>query len=153
VTFDFNVNALIAYLREKDVHPELQKETGQVFVLYNIQGYEVPLFFLLHEESLLLQIITYLPFRVLDKTLADTARLLHILNRDLDMPGFGIDESEKLIFYRSVIPAIHHTIDAQVFAMYLATSRVACTTFLRPIGMIVSGVTSLDVVLKEIKPS
>lgn len=149
--FDFNVNALIAYLRENNAQPELQKETGQVFLLHQLQGYEVPIFFLLRPESTLLQIIAYLPFRIPDKTLGDTARLLHILNRDLDMPGFGIDESEKMSFFRCVVPALDGKIEKRFFNMYLATSKIACDTFMRAIGMIVSGSAPLEDVLKETK--
>lgn len=149
--FDFNVNALIAYLRENNAQPELQKETGQVFLVYQMQGYEVPVFFLLRPGTHLLQIVAYLPFRIPDKALEETARLLHILNRDLDLPGFGIDESEKLAFYRCVVPALDDKIDKRFFNMYLATTRMACDTFMRAIGMIVSGSASLDTVLNEIK--
>lgn len=149
MSFDFNVNALISYLRENTLEPELQKETGQVFVIYKIQDFDVPVFFLLRPESGLLQMVGYLPYQIPTKTLADAARMLHILNRELDLPGFGMDESEKLMFYRAVLPCLSGKVDKQLFNMYLGTTRIACDTFMNAIGVIVSGTTTVDEVMKN----
>lgn len=152
MTFDFNVNALISYLRENTLQPELQKETGQVFIVYKMQEYDVPVFFLMRHESSLLQIVAYLPYRLPEKTLGEAARMLHILNRELDMPGFGMDESEKLMFYRSVLPCPAGKIDKHLFNMCLGTTRIACDTFMHAIGMVISGTMSVDEVMKSKKP-
>ena len=149
MTFDFNAHALITYLRENTLQPELQKETGQVFITYKISGYEVLVFFLIRAESGLLQMVAYLPYRLPEKSLGETARLLHIFNRELDMPGFGMDEGEKLMFYRSVLPCMDNKVDKRLFNMYLGTTRIACETFMHALGQIVAGGVSVDDLLKN----
>jgi hypothetical protein len=149
MTIDFNINALIAYLKENGLSPEFQKETGQIFIVYKIQEHEVPVFLLLRPESTLLQMVAYLPYRLPKKVLAEVARLLHILNKELDMPGFGLDEIEELMFYRAVFPCLHGKIDKSLFNMYLGTARIACDTFMHAIGMVVSGTVRVDEVMKE----
>jgi hypothetical protein len=153
MTFDFNVNALISYLRANSLQPELQKETGQVFIIYKIQEYEVPVFFLMRPESGLVQMVAYLPYRLPDKTLGEVARMLHVLNKELDMPGFGMDESERLIFYRSVVPCPSGKINEHLFNLYLGTTRIACDTFMHAIGVVVSGTVTVDQAMKNKKSS
>jgi len=149
MTIDFNLNALLSYLKENQLQPELQKETNQIFILYHIQNFEVPVFFLLNKESKLLQIVAYLPYQLPDKTLDNTARLLHLLNKELDMPGFGIDEQNKFMFYRAVVPCLDGNIEKRLFNMYLGTTRIACDTFMHAIGIVVSGTSTVDALMKE----
>ena len=149
MSFDLNINALLAYLRENQQEPELQKATDQVFITYQVQGYEVPVFFLARTESELLQIVAYLPYQLPQKTFGEVARMLHILNKELDMPGFGMDETEKLMFYRSVIPCPDGKVSKRLFNMHLGTTRIVCDTFMHAIGMIVSGTMTVDEVLKD----
>jgi hypothetical protein len=151
MTIDFSLHALLAYLKANQLQPELQKETGQTFIMYEIQNFEVPVFFLLHSESKLLQLVAYLPYHLPEKTLGETARLLHILNKELDMPGFGLDENEKLMFYRAVLPCLDGKIETRLFNMYLGTARIACETFMHAIGVIVSGSATVDALMKEKK--
>lgn len=147
--FAFNTNALIVHLKENKLQPEFHKETGQVFVTYPIEGHEVPIFFLLQNESGLLQMVAYLPYKIPDKSLAESARMLHILNKELDMPGFGLDEKERLIFYRAVLPCFDQKVNERLFTMHLGTTRMACETFMHLIGVVVSGAVPLDQALQS----
>lgn len=97
---------------------------------------EIPIFFVIFGDNLLLQLISYLPFPLKEASLAPVARFLHKINRDLDIPGFGMDEKEKLIFYRIVIPCITGKLDEQLLANFLGTIRLACENFLEPIGIV-----------------
>lgn len=151
MSIDFNLNALLVYLREKGLQPELQKESGQIFIIYQIKGFEIPVFFLLRKESHLLQSVAYLPYKLNEKTLGESARMLHILNKELDMPGFCLDETEKLMFYRAAIPCLHGKIDTELFNMYLGVARIACETFMHTIGLIVSGTVSVNEMMGEKK--
>ncbi|HEY4832444.1 MAG TPA: YbjN domain-containing protein [Waddliaceae bacterium] len=152
MTFDFNVNALISYLRENQLKPELQKETGQVFIVYQIKEFEVPVFFLMRPENSLMQMIAYLPYQLPEKTFGEVARMLHLFNRELDMPGFGMDESAKLMFYRCVLPCWENKIEKRLFNMCLGTTRVVCDTFMHAIGIIATGMMRVDEVVKDQKP-
>lgn len=152
MTINFDTHALLSFLKEKDLKPELQKETEQIFIAMDIQGHEVPVFFVFREESQLLQTVAYLPYQLHAKTFGEVARMLHMLNRELDMPGFGLDESEKVLFFRCVIPCTNKKIDTQLLNMYLGTTKIAIDTFLQAIGVIVSGMTTVDEVLKQQEP-
>ncbi len=149
MSFDFNTNSLISWLKENAFSPEFQKETGQVFVILNIQSYEVPVFFLLRPESELLQMVAYLPYTLPKDKVGETARLLHILNKEIDMPGFGMDEKAELIFYRAVLPCPSGKVDKNLFNMHFGSTRVVCDTFMHAVAMIVSGTMSVDEVLKQ----
>lgn len=151
MTINFDDHSLITYLRENHIDPQFQRETGQVYVIYKIKESEVPFFFSIRPESSLLQIVAYLPYTLSSKTAGETSRLLHIINRELDIPGFGMDEIENLIFYRSVIPCFEGKIEKRLLNMYLGIANIACSAFMHAIGMIASGNTTLDAVLKDKK--
>lgn len=151
MTINFDTHSLISYLRESHVHPELQRETGQIYVIYKIKEIEVPFFFSIRPESSALQIVAYLPYTFSSKTVCETGRLLHLLNRELDIPGFGMDEMKTMLFYRSVIPCFEGKIETRLLNMYLGIANIACSTCMHVIGMIASGNTTLDAVLKQKK--
>jgi len=148
MNLELNQNSLLKYLNEKNLNPTFQKETDQIYIEMKMSNFDIPIFFSILSERNLLQTITYLPFQLQEKTLADVARMLHNLNKELDMPGFGIDEKEKLIFYRCVIACLDRVIDKRLLDLCLNTSRFICETFLHAIALIVSGTTSIDEVLK-----
>lgn len=148
-SFAFNNASLIAFLTEHHLNPCMQEESGLPYISYPVQGYEIIVFFLLRQESHLLQIMAYLPFKLPKATVSETARMLHILNKELDMPGFGMDEEEELVFYRSVIPCPLRQIDKKLFQTYLTTSRFACTTFLQAIKLLASGEISLHQLIEK----
>lgn len=149
MTFDLNLNALLEHLRESELQPELQKEHNQIFITYQLKGQDVPVFFLIQEKTNILQIVAYLPYQLHATTFGEVARMLHILNREMDLPGFGMDESEKLLFYRSVIPCFEGRVHKELFNMYLAATRLACDTFMHAIAMIASGTMKVDEALKK----
>lgn len=149
MSFDLSQNALLKYLNDQELKPVFQKETSQIYLIYEINNTEVPVFLGIRQESSLLQILAYLPYQLHEKAFGDTARMLHLLNKELDMPGFGMDEKEKLIFYRSVIPCLDAKVSSQLLNMHLATTRLACETFMYAIGVIASGTVSADEMMKN----
>jgi hypothetical protein len=137
------------YLTKKEFKPILQKETGQVYITFNINKMDIHIFFVIISEGNLLQTIAYIPFTYMDKVQGDLARLLHLLNKEIDMPGFGMDEQEKLIFYRCVIPSIDKKIDPEFIDLYLEATKVACETFISAIGVVATGSAKFDQLLEE----
>ena len=99
-------------------------------------------------EGNLLQTIAYLPYELNEKAASDVARLLHLLNREVDIPGFGMDELQKLMFFRCVIITTDGKLDPKLLDIYLATTRIACETFMEAIATMAGGKTSVDAVLK-----
>jgi hypothetical protein len=147
---DFNLAALFSYLNSERLNPEVHKETEQLHITYKLQkNEELHVFFHLHTPSKLLQIVAYLPYQLPEKTLGETARLLHFLNKEMDVPGFGLDEKQHLIFYRVVLPCLDDKIETRLFNLSLGAARVACDSFMRTIVLIVSGAMNVTTLMKE----
>jgi hypothetical protein len=114
---------------------ELQKENKQIALMMKIKDREVPLFVgVLHEA--LVQMIAYLPYEMKKEAAGDIGRFLHHLNKELDLPGFGMDEEAGLLFYRAVIPCIKPEVDEELFDAYLKTIERACQTVLEGIDAV-----------------
>lgn len=125
------LNDVLSHLK-KERKAELQEEHKQISFTITIKDKEVPVFVgVLHES--LLQIIAYLPYELQEKAFGEVARFLHIINKELDMPGFGMDEGGKLVFYRLVIPCLKPEIDPELIDAHLRTVNVACQTILEGI--------------------
>jgi hypothetical protein len=122
---------LLRHLK-KTHEAELQKENKQIAIMLKIDQQEVPLFVgVLHDT--LVQMIAYLPFEIKADSIAEVARFLHLLNKQLDLPGFGMDEQASLLFYRAVIPCLKPEVDAELFDAYLRTLQNAVHTVLEGI--------------------
>lgn len=145
-----NLDSLKEFLSSKKFEPELQKETNQLFLIFKHQGKEFPLFLRVFEGENLLQILVFIPCTLKKEYLADTARLLHYLNKELDIPGFGVDEVSSLIFYRVMLPSTKQSIDEEVLETLLNSIQTICQTFSPVIATVSSGVTSFDDVLKKV---
>lgn len=142
-------NHLIQLLNSWNFNPVYEKESDQIYIFLKIAHYEVPVFFGIRSGDQLLQTIAYLPFQLLDLHLGQVARLLHLLNRELDMPGFGMDEVQKLLFYRIVIPCINKELNEKVLELQLATTKVAIETFMDAIAMVLTGKGKVEDLLKS----
>lgn len=136
-------------LEERKLKPELQKETNQIMVLLEHEKSQFPLFIRIFEKNKLIQMLTFFPIECKQKHLGDVGRLLHLFNRELDVPGFGMDESSKTIFFRCMIPAIDDTIDKKLFDAYLQATQIACKSFFKPVAAIAVGAASFEELLKK----
>jgi hypothetical protein len=80
---------------------------------------------------------------------ADLARLLHLLNKELDVPGFGMDEMAGVVFYRLMLPTPKKKIDADLLLAFLKTVEHVCQMFSTPIEAISTGQMTLDEILAK----
>jgi len=149
MSFDLNHDSLLKYLNKLELEPTFQKETDQIYILMKIKGVDVPIFLGIQQDSSLLQILAYLPYQLHQEALGEVARMLHLLNKQLDMPGFGMDENEKLMFFRCVIPCPGDKVNEELLGMYIGTLRLACDTFMYAIGTIAAGTKKVDDLLKD----
>lgn len=146
-----NQNQIFDYLEKKGLKPVLQKESGQVYITTEVNKAELHTFFVILAEGSILQLISYIPLNFLDSAKNDVARLLHILNKDVDMPGFGMDEKEKLIFYRAVIPCLNKEVSGEYLDLIISASKAACEAFMGIIGVVATGTSKLDQLLADFK--
>ncbi len=122
-------NSVEQYLKKEGFAPETEKDSKQQFIKLTLGDKEVPVFFRVMEKSSLLQLIAYPPTQIQEETIPEIARFLHILNKELDIPGFGLDENTKLIFYRVVLPTLSKEIDEGLIKAYVSTIKNAITYF------------------------
>lgn len=133
----------------KDIDIKRQPETDQLYVLYKVQDQEYPIFLRVMDEGELIQILAFMPISLDSKTVAEVSRLLHMFNKEIDIPGFGIDETAKVIFYRIVLPAIDKKVSGEIIGGYINSIKVITETFFPIIVAVVTGnLTFADVVKK-----
>lgn len=141
---------LSQFLNEKQFTLQKDAETNQFSSSLPIGGQDYPLFFKLDTENGTLQLILFIPFAIETKSLNALARLLHLFNKQIDLPGFGMDESAKAIFYRVTIPAIN----GQVYASFLESILEALPkigyAFFPTIASVASGKISFENIQKRL---
>lgn len=146
-----DLNKFKDHLSKQGIESDIQKETGQLCALLKIGDREFPLFFRIYEGGELLQLLAFLPCQLKQSTLADTARLLHLLNKELDTPGFGMDETSLVVFYRCMIPAKNKAVDEEFFNAFLNATQVVCQSFAPVVAAVAYGAMTFEDVLKKSK--
>lgn len=144
---------LIQFLNEQSLTPLFEKESFLPYILIKIYQNELPLFFSIRNSGEILQLVVYLPYQITPKHLNDTSRLLHMLNKDLDLPGFNLDEDENLIFYRLVMPCIDKKLNTKILIAYINSIRLVCDSFSQAIGLVASGQLDLQTLKNMDSPS
>jgi hypothetical protein len=140
---------LLAELKSLKYDAKVQEETNQVFFIFKHEKREFPLFIRLIHDGELVQMLTFLPTQVKKEQFSDVARFLHIVNKELDVPGFCIDETSSTVFYRLIIPTVKKELDKEIFEALLNTSQVVCKTFSPPVEAMAQGLMTLEAVLKK----
>lgn len=148
---NLNLETIKNFLQSKNLDAQIQKETQQVYVILKIENVDYPLFVRLYEAGDLIQLLVFLPFQLKKETMPDVARLLHLFNKELDIPGFGMDEASEVAFFRIMMPTLESKLDEKLMSSYLDTLQLACKTFTQPIEAIAAGAVSFDNILKKIK--
>lgn len=146
-----NLQALLDYMQQNQYAVDIQTETQQVYTILKISQKEYPLFLRILDEGHLLQLLVFIPCPIDKKDLCDLARLLHLLNKELDLPGFGLDEMAGAIFYRLMLPTHKKEIDQGLLFAFLKTIEYVCKTFANPIEAVASGQMTLDEILKKVQ--
>ena len=110
----------------------------------------IPPFIRLMEGGELVQLIGFLPCNFQGETLYEVARTLHMINREIDLPGFGMEEQAKTIFYRLMVPAPNGQIDEKLVLAYLKSIHLVITSFHQVIQAVASGEMSLMQVIEQL---
>lgn len=117
-------DSIMAFLHEEGYAPEKQPETGQVYFIKKVASRDFPIFIKSREG--LLQLIAFLPLHIKEGAQNDLARFLHHLNRNLDVPGFFMDEQNSLVFYRFVLPAFDGKAEKKTVRLLLKSLEHIC---------------------------
>lgn len=148
-----NLNSILEFMRNNKYEADIQQETQQVFSIFKINQQQYPLFVRLFEESQHIQLLVFIPTPLKPEMVSDMARLLHLLNKELDLPGFGMDEIAGVVFFRLMIPAMKKKIEDDLFLAYLKTIQNVCQLFAPPIEAVSQGHTTLDEIISKMKES
>jgi len=144
-----NKDNLLKFLKEKDLDPKFQEETNQVYFVFKEDEREFPLFLRTFDNGDLLQLIAFFPIQLDQKVVPDTARLLHLLNKELDIPGFGLDEIGGVAFFRCMLNMDGGSIEESMIEKYVQTIRNACKTFGKTIEAVVVEAVTVDDLIKK----
>ncbi len=131
---ELSPDALMQLLSRGKDKPVFQKNTGQVYIETTIQGKKIPIFFGILGDGYLLQMISYLPFQLKEERLGDIALLLHRLNKEIDLPGYGMDEENKLIYYRVVVYCDEKELNEKTLDIYVKSSQFASAALIEALG-------------------
>lgn len=165
---------LLQFMRKQKYESDIQQDTQQVYTIFKINQKEYPLFLRVFDEGHLLQLLVFVPCHLepneqfaLGKkgekskeieaskdghnkvVIADLARLLHLLNKELDVPGFGMDEMAGVVFYRLMLPTPKKKIEGDLLLAFLKTIEHVCQMFSTPIEAVSSGQMTLDQILAK----
>jgi hypothetical protein len=148
---DLNLESILKFVKNSAYDAEIQKETTQIYCSLKVSNREYPLFIRIFEESELLQLIVFFPTNIKENVVNDLGRFLHHINKELDIPGFGMDESSMIAFYRVMLPAFGKKVDENVLKAYLKSVILICENFGQAIMAVANGVTSYSSILKQIQ--
>lgn len=148
-----NLNSILEFMRNNQFEVDIQQETQQIFTIIKMNQREYPLFIRLFEESQHVQLLVFIPSPLKPEMVSDMGRFLHLLNKELDLPGFGMDEIAGVVFYRLMIPALKKKIDEELFLAYLKTIKNVCQLFAPPIEAVSQGHTTLDEIIQKVQES
>lgn len=146
-----NLDSIREHLIKQKLEPQLQQETNQLYVILKPQGREFPLFIRIYEGNDLLQFLVFIPAVFKKSTAGELARLLLYINKELDIPGFGMDETSSLIFFRVMIHVYQNQVPAQTVDSLLNALQMISHTFAPAIASVASGSTTFEEVLKKVK--
>jgi len=170
---NITLDSILQFMRKHKFESDIQTETKQVYTIFKINQKEYPLFLRVFDEGHLLQLLIFIPCHLesneqyaLEKKesrstsaepkseqqkniVSDLARLLHLLNKELDVPGFGMDELAGVVFYRLMLPTPKKKIEGELLLAFLKTVEHVCQMFANPIEAISSGQMTLDQILTK----
>ncbi len=146
-----NNSDILKHLVSKGIQAQIQKETNQICIMLKIGEREFPLFIRIFDGGELLQLLAFLPCNFNTDALGEVARLLHALNKKIDLPGFCMDEDSQTIFYRCMLPVRNKKIDSAIFDALLNAVQVVCTSFAPVIATVAYGTVTFKDVIKQSK--
>lgn len=137
------------FLSDKGFEAQFQRETNQVYFLMKIEGRDFPLFFRIFEEENLLQLVLFIPLVIKEGTEAEIARLLHAINKEIDIPGFCMDEAAGVIFYRWMLQCPDGKINETSLDIHLKTLLKLGEEFTPVIYTAASGTATFSEIMKK----
>ncbi len=146
------IESLQKHLEDHKLQAKLQPETQQLYIVFRQADQEFALFIRLYEGEEMLQLITFFPIQLPPERVNAIARMLHFLNKEIDLPGFGMDESIGLIFHRIMIPLFQpKKIDTDMLDSYLEAIPTLCSQFFPIIAGTIGSNQPFEELMKQVQ--
>jgi hypothetical protein len=133
------------------IQMDLEPNTNQLQAIKKFGQFEYPVFARIYEDSRMLQLLIFIPCNIKKGSESDTARLLHLINKEMDIPGFGMDENSSVLFYRVMLVARSRKIDKELVGIFIKSLENICLSFTVPIISVAQGKVSYEDVVKQLK--
>lgn len=140
---------ILEELKKKELNPSIQEDTQQVFVSFKIHDTDFPMFIKVIHDGDLIQILHFIPAHLDKNHASDVARLMHYLNKEMDLPGFGYDENNQMMFFRLLLPTHNKKVDSQLLLAFVNAARIANETFAPMIQNVNMGKTRFKEILQK----
>jgi hypothetical protein len=148
---DLDYSSLQQFLAKQLPSIALQEQTNQLYAQLTIDGKEYPFFVRIFEGNILLQIIAFIPCTWTSYHTPEVAQLLHLLNREVELPGFGLDDNIRLPFFRYMLFAKDGKVDPDILEATIEAIKIACATFTPVISQVAEGKLSYIEVVRIAK--
>ncbi len=96
-----------------------------------------------------IQFFLSLPFQVKDEHLGELARLLLLFNKSFEVPGFGMSEVDRVVYFRYMLLTNGGKVDPRVILSLLGMISVIVSSFGPEIEALGLGEKSLQEVVDE----
>ncbi|MDP1836630.1 MAG: YbjN domain-containing protein [Chlamydiales bacterium] len=140
---------LVPFFQKHGLDSQIQSETNQIYAPLKVGEREFPFFVRIFEGSGLLQLLVFLPCNVPAERVSDMGRLLHMFNKELDVPGFGMDEMIGVVFFRCMVPVYEEEIPEAILESFLATFKTICQSFSPAVEALAAGAVTFDEMLAK----
>lgn len=151
MTVSLSQDRILEYLLERKFEANIQPETQQISAKLAAGKEKYAFFARLDEQANLLQLFVFLPYALPKQFTADVARLLHFFNKEIDFPGFGIDETEGVIFYRCTLLGTQGYIQKDILDKVIDALPKLCEAFFPTIALAIAGKIRFDAILEKSK--
>lgn len=151
MTISLTNDSLLDYLQQKNFDAQIQRETQQLSAHLSVGRESYPFFVKIDSNSGILQLLVFIPYALQTSAAPDISRLLHYCNKEIDLPGFGIDELANAVFYRCVLVGKKGEVSTELLDRLLVAIPKLCETFFPLIIMGMSGKLRFDTVLEKAK--
>lgn len=146
-----NLDNLLKSVQKVFPDASLQSETNQVFCIFKNENIEFPVFARIAEDNNLIQLLVFFPCDLKKGAEADTARSLHLLNKEIDIPGFGMDEANNLMYFRYMLPAVDEKYEEVLVEKFTNAFQMICKTFFPLVFAVSQGAVTFADVEKKVK--
>lgn len=135
------------HLAKKFPQIAMEPQGNQLLATMIIGNKDYPFFVRIFDEGVVYQLIAFIPCSWHSHYTPQMAQLLHLLNKELEIPGFGLDDTIRIAFFRAMLFAKNSHFDEQLLDAMVEAVEVACETFTPVITQVANGELSyLDVV-------